>query len=225
MTDFSEGFELDAPARAYLRSRADVAVPTPGDLLAPAREAALTPIRRAVPRWLVPALAAAAGFAALAFAGSLWLRTPTSSPVGAVGSACPVTVPSETFVPPQDVPGGWPVEPPALYGTRWFGTADLWTMLPVDGARNPQLARGEKTWWFSQHFLNPSGESSPQIAIVGRLLDGSDAAPIPLADSGTNASANFGLSMLVGVTVPSPGCWELTATYKGHSLSYVVLVE
>ena len=98
-------------------------------------------------------------------------------------------------------------------------------MLPVDGARNPQLARGEKTWWFSQHFVDPSMESSPRIAVTAQRLDnGGGSDPILLAESGTNASADFGLAMLVGLQVPSQGCWELTATYKGHSLSYVIEV-
>jgi hypothetical protein len=199
-------------------------LPPTADLLAPARAAALAPARR-WPRFLVPGLAAAAGFAALAFAGSLWLRPPAGAPAGALGSACPVTVPSATFVPPQDLPGGWPASPPSTYGAGWFGTADLWTMLPADGARNSQLLDGEKTWWFSQHYLNPSAESSPRIAVTGRLLELGSATSVTLADSGTNASADFGLSMLVGVQVPSTGCWELTATYKGHSLSYIVDVS
>lgn len=221
MTDATEAIELDARTLAYLHSRADAA--PPADLLAPAREAALTPTGRR-PQWLAPTLAAAAGIAALAFAGSLWLRPPATVPAGAVGTACPVTVPAEGFVPPRDLPGGWPASPPAYYGSRWHGTADLWTMLPIDGARNPQLARGEKTWWFSQHFLDPSSESSPRITVTGRLLDLGGGQAFPLADRGTNASADFGLAILAGVTVPSKGCWELTATYKGHSLTYVVEV-
>ena len=68
-------------------------------------------------------------------------------------------------------------------------------------------------------------ESSPRIAVTGRLLDLGGGDPVPLADEGTNAAADFGLAMLVGLTVPSSGCWELTATYKGHTLSYVVEVE
>ena len=113
MTDATEGFELDASTRAYLRARADVPVPSAADLLAPARATSLAPTRR-WPRWLAPAFAAAAGIAALAFAGSLWLRAPATAPAGAVGTACPVTVPTGTFVPPQDVPGGWPASPPAV---------------------------------------------------------------------------------------------------------------
>jgi hypothetical protein len=98
-------------------------------------------------------------------------------------------------------------------------------MLPAEGARNPQLARGEKTWWFSQHFLKPSAESSPRIAVTGRMLDHGGGAAVTLADGGTNASADFGLGILVGIQVPLEGCWELTATYKGNSLSYIVDVS
>ena len=47
----------------------------------------------------------------------------------------------------------------------------------------------------------------------------------PRQSAGTNASADFGTAMLVGVTLPSPGCWRLTATYLDASLSIVVLVE
>jgi len=41
---------------------------------------------------------------------------------------------------------------------------------------------------------------------------------------GTNASADFGTAMLVGIEVPTAGCWRLTATYRDRYLSYVVLV-
>ena len=41
---------------------------------------------------------------------------------------------------------------------------------------------------------------------------------------GTNAFADFGAAMLVGVTIPTTGCWELTGTYRGERLSYVVRV-
>jgi hypothetical protein len=30
--------------------------------------------------------------------------------------------------------------------------------------------------------------------------------------------------MLTGVRVPSEGCWEFMADYKGHSVSFVVAV-
>ena len=31
--------------------------------------------------------------------------------------------------------------------------------------------------------------------------------------------------MLVGVYVPTPGCWEITGDYKGQKLSFVVWVQ
>jgi hypothetical protein len=42
---------------------------------------------------------------------------------------------------------------------------------------------------------------------------------------GTNALADFGSAMLVGVEIPSIGCWEIRAEYKGAVLAVVVLVE
>lgn len=30
---------------------------------------------------------------------------------------------------------------------------------------------------------------------------------------------------MVGIDIPTPGCWELTGTYEGASVSYVVVVE
>jgi hypothetical protein len=43
---------------------------------------------------------------------------------------------------------------------------------------------------------------------------------------GTNASApDMGTAMMVGIDIPELGCWEVTGTYRGTSLSYVVLVE
>jgi hypothetical protein len=31
--------------------------------------------------------------------------------------------------------------------------------------------------------------------------------------------------MLVGVYVPTPGCWEITGEYRGEKLSFVVWVK
>jgi hypothetical protein len=215
----TDDLELDSASRAYLRTRGDVAVPA--GLLDAVREQALAPAGRPAPRWLRIGLGVAAAVAVLVVGATIALRPgPLPSGAGAVGNACPITVPSETFVPPP----AWPAAPPAYYGTRWYGTADLWTMLPSDGAVSESLSRGDKLWWFSTHFTDPSRESSPPIAVTGRLLD-LGAPTITVADKGTNASADFGLAILVGGKVPSAGCWELTATYKGHALSYVVLVE
>ena len=64
-------------------------------------------------------------------------------------------------------------------------------------------------------------EPQPRISVVGTRLD----APGTLTSGpGTNASADFGEAMLVGVEIPSPGCWQITASYGDAVLSFVVLV-
>ena len=45
------------------------------------------------------------------------------------------------------------------------------------------------------------------------------------AGPATNAARDdFGEAMLVGVEIPSPGCWQITASYGDAILSYVVSV-
>ncbi|GIU91454.1 MAG: hypothetical protein KatS3mg011_0360 [Acidimicrobiia bacterium] len=33
------------------------------------------------------------------------------------------------------------------------------------------------------------------------------------------------ITRLVGLEIPQPGCWEITATYRDATLTYVVRVE
>jgi hypothetical protein len=58
--------------------------------------------------------------------------------------------------------------------------------------------------------------------VTGRRLD---AAGTFSFGPGTNAGADFGTAMLVGIDVPSVGCWEITGRYHAATLSYTVLVE
>jgi hypothetical protein len=146
--------------------------------------------------------------------------TPVASPAA---PTCDVTRPTERFVPPD----GYPAEPPSRYGAAWYGTAALWTMLDPDGEiwahlpTDPDGRLSQKTFWWSSDWV-PEADPEPDITVVGTRLDQPWTFRV---DSGTNASADFGTAMLVGVTVPSPGCWRLTATYLDASLSIVVLVE
>jgi hypothetical protein len=64
-------------------------------------------------------------------------------------------------------------------------------------------------------------DPQPAISVVGTRLD---APGTFTAGPGTNASADFGQAMLAGVEIPSPGCWQITASYGGAVLSFVVLV-
>ncbi len=130
---------------------------------------------------------------------------------------CPVTLPPETpFVPPTP----WPAVPPDP-GRYWFGDSDLWTALPLDG-QWAQLARGEKFWWWSANF-DVQQDDTPDLLLTARRLDG-DAPPFQSfpATNGYHDSINW--AMLAGVTLPTPGCWEITGHYQGTQQTIVVNV-
>ena len=139
-------------------------------------------------------------------------------------AACVPTKPSQPFVPPA----GYPSVPPDSLGFAWFGSADLWTMLNVDGETwtasglpHEKAGLAQKTFWWSSRW-SPDAEPTPAITVSGQRLDGDGSFT---NGPGTNASADFGTAMLVGIDVPGPGCWRLTATYRDSSLSYTVLIE
>ena len=124
---------------------------------------------------------------------------------------CPLTIPDGTFVPPEP----WPAE--ASVGV-WYGTDDLWTVLSADGVYIPT-----KGVWWSANFPGGNVEEQPDISVVARRLD----APGEMRTEhiGTNAyTAADGWFMINGVDPESPGCWELTATYKGATLTYTYQV-
>jgi hypothetical protein len=135
---------------------------------------------------------------------------PVTSTIGTGPFVCPVTIPPTPGFRPTD---GHPVEP--VFGV-WYGTEQLWTVLKEDGDYVPR-----KTVLWSTNFRDSGLEPSPQIDVTWRQLDGEG---IVLSNKGeaTNAStAEDGLFMIAGIDPDEPGCWEVTASYKGATLSYV----
>ncbi len=135
----------------------------------------------------------------------------------ASGSNCPTTQPPD---PPFVPPAPWPPQPPGE-GQIWVGDAGLWTALPANGSWQ-QLAFGEKFWWWSEEF-DVSEDSTPDIAVSARRLDG-DAPPFYETNATNGYHESFNWAMLVGVSLASSGCWEITAEYKGHNLTLVIWV-
>ncbi|MBX3061663.1 MAG: hypothetical protein KF726_01735 [Anaerolineae bacterium] len=135
-------------------------------------------------------------------------------------SDCEVTLPSDPlFVPPADY------MPEPAYGF-WYGTDELWTELPLDGvwASLPQQPEGyfqklpfwsDGFWWLD--------DPQPSLSVTGRRLDG-DAAPAIMSMASGIYAENEGSLMLLGATFPTPGCWQITAEYKGSTLSYVIWI-
>lgn len=203
------------------------------DLESLERAAPVTPLpvvrtggRRRDARWVPAALAMVAGVFIGLWVADVLPREPASprvavTPVSsaAVAAGCPVTRPPD----PPFVPSKGPKQPADYEKAFWYGSDELWTMPTADGTwrlvPGDDGWYGQKTFWWSVDFA----ERVPAITVTGRRLDGS-AARIR-TDTPTNASADFGTAMLVGVELPSPGCWELTATYRDHSVRYVVYVQ
>lgn len=140
-----------------------------------------------------------------------------------VPESCPVTAPgNNAFTPPSEAPDG----PSSVYEAVWYGTPELWTMVNPNGEVWRDLPVGtdgsltQKTlWWSESHAPGDPAE----ITLTAEHLDGS--APTVEASGGDGSHPFLGDFMVVGFELPEPGCWRVTAHYKGASLSYVVWVD
>jgi hypothetical protein len=163
------------------------------------------------------AVALLAIFAVTACTPASQIASSAAPAMGAPAGTCAVTTPRERFVPRDSHLA--PATPPPAYAAEWFGDARLWTMLPRTG--EVWDAGPQKTFWWSEAFDFPR-ETKPMITLTARRVDGPGQFETPAP--GTNAEADFGAAMLTGIGLPT-GCWEITATYRGVSLSYVARVK
>lgn len=129
---------------------------------------------------------------------------------------CPVTIPpTPGFTPPPPHPGA-PAEPNSV----WFGSPALWTVLSKDGT----YARRKSVWW-SSGFRGGRLEQEPEIEVTWRRLD-PPTRVVAEDGPGTNAFTHeAGWFMIAGIDPEDPGCWEVTATYRGARLSYTYLLR
>ena len=142
-------------------------------------------------------------------------------PCLAADKPCPVTTPpNPPFVPPA------PFEPNAGKGSFWYGTPSLWGNLQADGVWRalPHDDKGYSNKLFLwQQDYDWRKEPQPDIIVVLRRLDAE--APLVNMRGGTHAIFDGTASMLIGVTVPTVGCWEVTSYHDGHTLAFVVSVQ
>ena len=143
-------------------------------------------------------------------------------------ASCAVTRPGH---PPFRAPKPYRPTPPAYYREAWYGSDRLWTTVLQGGEiwrALPHDATGfsQKTFWWSKEF-DLTKEEQPKISVVGRRLDvvGPTFSAGNPGTNGFKAFDNIGEFMLVGVSVPTPGCWEITATYRAAALSIVVWID
>jgi hypothetical protein len=146
-----------------------------------------------------------------------------------VPASCPVTLPSEpAFVPP----GPYPQTAPSAPATFWHGTAGLWTMLnsngvhtglPTPSTKQPGVvAMRNKSFWWSPGF-RPSGPPEP-LTIAGRRLD-AEAPPLEQPWVTNAHHPDFGGWTMLTMLILPIGCWEVTGSYGGDSVTFVVWVE
>lgn len=154
-------------------------------------------------------------------------RTPAAAATPPhVPSTCHLTKPTPPFVAPAGAVT--PARPPTSFDSEWYGTARLWTILRHRGEVWFGLPRdaaglGQKTFWWSADF-DINRERQPAISVTGRRLDGPGRFAFPAP--GTNAEDPIlGSAMLMGIDVPTSGCWQITATYRRANLSFVAWVS
>ena len=142
----------------------------------------------------------------------------TSAPDNNAVSECPVTTPSQqSSTLPIDI---------EYEGRFWYGTPALWTNLPTDGiwSELPHDDDGyvQKAVFWREGFV-ALDELNPALTVSGRRLDTS--APTFSFSDATHGWDDTGDFMLMGISIPTEGCWEITAEYQDAQLSFVVFVQ
>jgi hypothetical protein len=137
-----------------------------------------------------------------------------------LAAGCPVTQPPDpAFVPPQP----YPAQPPGDEFV-WYGSDALWTVLPIDGSWYALPRDGEgwgtkSVWWRAGY--DALSEQQPDLTInLYRYGESAPAASFSDATHGWEvADQPF---ILIGITFPEAGCWQVQAEYEGQQLSYWV---
>ena len=132
---------------------------------------------------------------------------------------CPITLPQKPpFVPPP------PYDHLGFEGEFWYGSNSLWTAVRQNGTwealpHNPEGYTQKVFWWREGYSVGE--EPEPALTVTAERLDGK--APSIQGSKATNASASdIGSAMLVGVDLPTLGCWKITGKYRDAELSFVV---
>ena len=140
-------------------------------------------------------------------------ESPADPVAGATATSCPVTIPPQPGFQPSASWSGTILPE----GSVWYGTDELWTFLATDGDHG----RRKSVWW-SASFGGGTFEPQPEIGVVWHRIDGDSPLVIHADAHGTNAfTDDQGWAMMNGIDPEEPGCWEVTATYSGATLSYI----
>lgn len=136
---------------------------------------------------------------------------------GLIGD-CPVTVGDADVVPPPLIVED-PTVLPVPWVDRWYGNDAMWVRLPREGVLPASPDQGRQTistkfpWW---RVL------SGQLSAMAQSLD-RDAGHF---EADVRSPAEYGPTGFVPstLTFDHPGCWEITGSIQGSSLSFIVQV-
>ena len=139
-----------------------------------------------------------------------------------IPESCPVTKPpAHPFVPPSPYP--------RQADGFWFGTNKLWMHLPTDGTwklghyRPNDTAFRQKLFWWREGY-DWHNDSHPMLKVTGKRLD-SPAPPFGTehGNAGWTDDSNHPF-IVVGIDIPTLGCWKLTGRFEDAELSFVIWV-
>lgn len=139
-------------------------------------------------------------------------------------SNCPVSRPVEpVFIPPHP----HQAEPP-IKSEFWYGSPSLWTLLPLDGTwdsllYDDKLGYTQKILFWRAGY-DPAKEPQPDLRLSGVRLDGKSET-FTTSEATHAMGSDIGSAMLVGVDIPTSGCWQITAIYGDEELRFTVRVE
>ncbi|HTB18279.1 MAG TPA: hypothetical protein VK708_09185 [Bryobacteraceae bacterium] len=139
--------------------------------------------------------------------------------------SCPVTkAPAPAFVPPA------PYSPNPLSGGFLLGSPSLWTFVNTyDFSADRSHLKGpypfKLVYWHPGLDWHDTDEAN-NLKVVARRLD-AHSTPIAFAPHTSivwhlSDEAPNEFAIMTGLDLPSGGCWEIAAEYKGQRLSYVV---
>jgi hypothetical protein len=106
--------------------------------------------------------------------------------------------------------------------SHWYGSDSFAVQLPAAGTW-PTTAPGAliavKVFWRSAGF-RPGMESSLDVKV--KPLNGARASAVVAGNTNAYVESLGGWTMLTGIDFPMAGCWEITGTYLGQGLRFVV---
>lgn len=139
---------------------------------------------------------------------------------------CRVTLPADGVYEPP-----WPVwdRPPRTADDFFFGTDELWTVLPADGtwhgkvpSKAGDFAYDNKFAWYRSGAAFSPSEGT--LIVSGKRLDGPALSFIETYEGIGSAGGTTPAGLVGGMSIPVGGCWEITGSYQKHELRFTVWV-